>query len=68
MRVTDNITGQRFGADEAYERFFDGFYNLGKPADVFAGTVVLGPPRREPITPRRRRARRPVKSARRAKR
>ena len=69
MRVTDTITAQRFQADEAYQRFFDGFYNLGKPVDVFAGTMVLGPPRREAIRPRqRRRARGLVRSARRAKR
>ena len=65
MRVTDRITAQRFGVDEAYERFFDGFYNLGRPADGFERTVVLAPPRREPITPKRpRRAHRPVKAGR----
>ena len=69
MRVTDRITAQRFGVDEAYERFFDGFYNLGRPTDGFERTVVLGPPRREPITPgQRRRAPRRVKAGRRGKR
>ena len=28
MRVIDGITGQRLSVDEAYDRFFDGFYNL----------------------------------------
>ena len=44
MRVTDTVTGQRLGVDEAYERFFDGFYNLGKPSEVFQGTLVLNTP------------------------
>jgi hypothetical protein len=69
MRLTDSVTAQRFGVDEAYERFFDGFYNLGKPTDVFERTVVLSPPQLELTNPRRRpRARGVVKAGRKAKR
>jgi hypothetical protein len=53
VRVTDTVTEQRLSADEAYERFFDGFYNLGRPAEIFERTVVLSPPRREPAKARR---------------
>jgi hypothetical protein len=53
MRVIDRITGQRLSADEAYDRFFDGFYNLGRPSDIFSGTMILAPPRREPVKTRR---------------
>jgi hypothetical protein len=69
MKVTDNVTAQRFGVDEAYERFFDGFYNLGKPTDVFERTVVLSPPRLELTNLRRRpRARGVANAGRKAKR
>jgi hypothetical protein len=69
MRVTDSVTAQRFGVDEAYERFFDGFYNLGKPTDLFERTVVLSLPRHEPVKPGRRpRARGLLKAGPRAKR
>lgn len=54
MRVIDSVTAQRFGVDEAYERFFDGFHSLGKSTDVFERTVVLSPPRHEPVKPGRR--------------
>jgi hypothetical protein len=53
MRVTDSITAQTFGVNEAYERFFDGFYNLGRSAEIFERTVVLSPPKRAPVKPRR---------------
>jgi hypothetical protein len=46
MKVTDRVTQERLSADEAYERFFDGFYNLGRPSEVFERTVVLAAPRR----------------------
>ncbi|HEX7336332.1 MAG TPA: hypothetical protein VF252_03905 [Gemmatimonadales bacterium] len=65
MKVTDSITAQRFSVDEAYERFFDGFYNLGRPAELFERTMVLSPPKSEPVTARRRPSRR--KSERRGK-
>ena len=59
MRVIDRVTGQRLTVDEAYDRFFDGFYNLGRPSEIFSGTMVLAPPAREPVKTRRRpRARR----------
>lgn len=54
MRVTDTVTGQRFNPDEAYQRFFDGFYNLGKPSEIFQGTMVLSSPQGKRVkTPRR---------------
>jgi len=45
MKVLDTVTGQRLNVNEAYERFFDGFYNLGRPSEVFQGTVVLSAPK-----------------------
>jgi hypothetical protein len=54
MRVTDTVTGQRLTVDEAYQRFFDGFYNLGKPSDSFQGTMVLGSPQGKRVKVRRR--------------
>ena len=53
MRVIDTITGQRLDVDEAYERFFDGFYNLGRPSEVFQGTMVLSTAKPEPVKTRR---------------
>jgi hypothetical protein len=53
VRVTDRITAQRLSVDEAYERFFDGFYNLGRPAEIFQRTVVLSPPKHPAAKPRR---------------
>jgi hypothetical protein len=53
MRVIDRITGQRLTADEAYDRFFDGFYNLGKPTEIFTATMVMAPPPRQPVRPSR---------------
>jgi len=54
MRVIDRITGQRLSVDEAYDRFFDGFYNLGKPTEIFAASMVMAPPPRQPVRTRRR--------------
>jgi hypothetical protein len=66
MRVIDRITGQRLSVDEAYDRFFDGFYNLGKPTEIFTGTMVMAPPPPQPVRTRRRaKARRSGKSSRR---
>ena len=59
MRVIDRITGQRLSVDEAYDRFFDGFYNLGKPTEIFTATMVMAPPSRQPV-----RARRPKRAVR----
>jgi hypothetical protein len=49
MRVIDRITAERLSVDEAYERFFDGFYNLGRPEEIFGRTMVLSPPMRQPV-------------------
>ena len=69
MKVTDSITAQRLSVDQAYERFFDGFYNLGRPGEIFARTVVLSPPKRKPVKAhgraRSRRSDRPTKTSRR---
>ena len=54
MRVIDRVTGQRLSVDEAHDRFFEGFYNLGKPTEIFTGTMVLARPPREPVKTRRR--------------
>lgn len=54
MRVIDGVTAQQLTVDEAYERFFDGFYNLGRPAEIFERTVVLSPPTRQAARARRR--------------
>jgi len=54
VRVIDRITGQRLSVDEAYDRFFDGFYNLGKPTEIFAASMVMAPPPRQPVRTRRR--------------
>jgi len=57
MRVRDIITAQRLSVDEAYERFFDGYYNLGQPGEIFERTVVLSPPPSPPARPSRRNGR-----------
>ena len=54
MRVIDRITGQRLSVDEAYDRFFDGFYNLGKPTEIFTATMVMAPPPSQPVRASRR--------------
>jgi len=51
MKVLDTVTGQRLNVNEAYERFFDGFYNLGRPSEVFQGNVVLSAPKLEVAQP-----------------
>lgn len=48
MKVRDRVTLEQLSVDEAYERFFDGFYNLGRPREIFERTVVLAPPKRDP--------------------
>lgn len=53
MKVTDPTTGQQFSPDEAYERFFDGFFNLGRPGDIFERSVVLSRPVIRPVARRR---------------
>lgn len=49
MRVTQSITAQRLSVDETYQRFFDGYYNLGQPGEIFERNVVLGRPRNEAV-------------------
>ena len=49
MRVIDRITAERLTVDQAYERFFDGFYNLGRPEEIFAGTVIFSSPKTRPL-------------------
>ena len=44
MKVTDTTTGQQVSPDEAYERFFDGFFNLGRPGDFLERSMVLSRP------------------------
>jgi len=53
VRIIDRVTGQRLSVDEAYQRFFDGFYNLGRPSEAFQGTMVLSAPKRDPVKNRR---------------
>lgn len=53
MRVIDRVTGQRLSVDEAYDRFFEGFYNLGRPSEIFTGAMVLARPPRKPVETRR---------------
>ncbi len=53
MKVTDTTTGQQVSPDEAYERFFDGFFNLGRPGDIFERSVVLSRPAARPAALRR---------------
>jgi hypothetical protein len=68
MRVTERIRAERLSADQAYERFFDGYYNLGAPGEAFQGTMVLNPPRLVPARTQRRRRTHRVKAARKATR
>ena len=44
MRVRDTIRAQGLSVDEAYERFFDGYYNVGQPGEILERTVVMSPP------------------------
>ena len=43
----------RSALDEAYERFFDGFFNLGRPGDFFERSMVLSRPAIRPAAPPR---------------
>ena len=57
MKGRGTMTAQRLSVDEAYERFFDGFYNLGKPGEILERTVVVSvPPPAAPARPRTTRA------------
>lgn len=47
MKRRDGKVPQWLSTDEAYERFFDGYYNLGRPSEIFVRNVVLGRPKAE---------------------
>ena len=39
------IAGKEWlSTDEAYGRFFDGYYNLGRPGEIFERNVVVSRP------------------------
>jgi hypothetical protein len=42
MKFRDGKVPQWLSTDEAYERFFDGYYNLGRPDEIFGRNVVVG--------------------------
>ena len=52
MRVGDRTRAQHLSADEAYQRFFDGYYNLGEPGEAFVGTLVMSPPSQRSVSAR----------------
>jgi hypothetical protein len=41
MRIRDDNARQCLSTDEAYERFFDGYYNLGRPGEIFGRDIVV---------------------------
>jgi hypothetical protein len=43
MRFRDGT--QWLSTDEAYERYFDGYYNLGRPGEIFERNVVVSRPK-----------------------
>jgi hypothetical protein len=43
MKFQNGKVGQWLSTDEAYERFFDGYYNLGRPDEIFGRNVVSRP-------------------------
>jgi hypothetical protein len=45
MRIRDGNVTQGLSTDEAYERFFDGYYNLGRPDEIFGRNVVMSRPK-----------------------
>ena len=45
MRVKDRSTPQPLSVDEEYGRFFDGYYNLGRPGEILERSVVLSRPK-----------------------
>ena len=49
MRTTDEIRAQHLSADDAYERFFDGYYNLGIPGESFERNVIVSPPKADVV-------------------
>jgi hypothetical protein len=66
MRCRNGKVPQWLTADEAYERFFDGYYNLGRPDEIFGRNVVVSWPKAElPKAAVRPRIARPKRSTRR---
>lgn len=47
MKFPDGKVPQWLSTDEAYERFFDGYYNLGRPDEIFGRNVVVSWPKAE---------------------
>jgi hypothetical protein len=45
VRVKDRSTPQPLSVDEEYGRFFDGYYNLGRPGEILERSVVLSRPK-----------------------
>lgn len=41
MRFRDGNATHWVSTDEAYQRFFDGYYNLGRPGEIFERNVVV---------------------------
>jgi hypothetical protein len=41
MRIRDGIARQWLSTDEAYDRFFDGYYNLGRPGEILGRDIVV---------------------------
>jgi hypothetical protein len=66
MRCRNGKVPQWLTTDEAYERFFDGYYNLGRPDEIFGRNVVVSWPKAElPKAAVRPRIARPKRSTRR---
>jgi hypothetical protein len=51
MKVRDGSAAQSLSTDEAYERFFDGYYNLAGPGEIFGRDVVMSCPKGEMLKP-----------------
>jgi hypothetical protein len=47
MTFTENTRTQWLSTDEAYERFFDGYYNLGRPGEILGRNVIMSRPKVE---------------------
>ena len=69
MRCRDGNPMQWLSTDEAYERFFDGYYNVGRPGEILERNVVLSRPKVEvvnaPVRPSNRRTSRSRRSTKR---
>jgi hypothetical protein len=45
MKSQDGKATQWLSTDDAYERFFDGYYNLGRADEIFGRNVVVSRPK-----------------------